>query len=349
MLRKINIINPKSVFSSLEDLSCGKTNIAKIYPKDFEIAYEETTPLEGYKIPVNEKTGEIFPNCCPAHKNLFQIGLEKLAKFPNCCEPHRKLLNTSWFNKADYSYYPLKLVTTLAYTYHCITKCIDNPEWYKEITDYIDYTKQSYGQLPEGFGSPFGLETYLYNLEKNIESLDEIPEEKKGKLLMYIKNYYKPVENRNHTDINILITTYKRWLKDFPFELTFFNHLKSSFENQLPILEGKGDTNIYTGLTGFKLQTYQGLIQYLVSVTETILKNINTVSLYEQGLITDVDKINIELINEAHKLKLKTLELNILNDRKGYITLLKRWFKDEKKYIKEITPFIKNLPQQRQS
>ena len=346
MVGKLNIINPTSFITSLEDYNCGKTSFVELNTKDYEIRYEETRPLAGYKIPINEETGEKFPNCCPSHKNLFQIGLEKFSKFPNCCEPHKKLLSANWFNKDNYSYYPLKFVTTLAYTFHCINKCIETPNWYKEITDYIEYTRQSYGQLPEGYGSPFGLETYLYNIEKSVEDLEGIPKEKRIKLLEFIKNYFKPIVKKRHTDINILINTYKRWLKDFPFELTFFSHLKPSFENQLPILEGKGETNIYTGLTGFKLQSYEGLIQYLVSVTETILKNINTLSLYEQGLITDVDKISMELINEAHRLKLKTLELKILNDRSGYLKLLKQWFKDEKKYIKEITPFIKNLPKQ---
>ena len=177
MYRNMNIINVDALLNAFDAINCGKIHVAQINSKDFEIKQEVTGPLEGYEAPVG------FPNCCEGHKQIFKIGVDRFAAFPNCCEGHKQLNTAKWFKKDYYSYLPVKLVTTIAYTWHCISKCIENPYWFKEIVDYIEYTKRSYGQFPDGYGSPFGLELYLYNLEKNIEGEKEIPLEKKEKLL----------------------------------------------------------------------------------------------------------------------------------------------------------------------
>src|SRR5690242_2362867 len=108
MYGNINIINPENFIQAFQDMNCGKTELAQLSSKDFEIVQRETKPLEGYVMP------DGFPNCCEGHKQIFQIGLERLAAFPNCCESHKALNSASWFNKANYSYMPLKLVTTIA-------------------------------------------------------------------------------------------------------------------------------------------------------------------------------------------------------------------------------------------
>jgi hypothetical protein len=148
--------------------------------KDFEIKQTETAPLDGFEWHTDTKDSEKkFPFCCEGHEKIYQFGIERLTAFPDCCADHKKLKKATWFNKTNYNYFPLKLVTTVSYTWHCIGKCIDNDNWYKEITDYIDYTKKSYGQFPKGYNSPLGVHEYLLLLEGNIEIEKEIPEFKK--------------------------------------------------------------------------------------------------------------------------------------------------------------------------
>lgn len=200
MHKTFNVINPEAFIKAIEDMQCRKTHIAQISSEDFEIKQYETQPLEGYEEPKG------FPNCCEKHKAFLRIGAERFAEFPNCCEGHKKLNTAEWFRKENYSYMPMKLVNTLSYTWHCIAKCMNNPNWYKEITDYIEYTKGSFGQFPHDFGSPLGTELYLYNLERNIEAEDEIPAEKKESLLAFIKKYSEPVADVEQTDINLLIS-----------------------------------------------------------------------------------------------------------------------------------------------
>jgi hypothetical protein len=336
MYRKMNIINPEAFLKAFNDMNCGNMHIAQISSKDFEVKQTETKPLDGYEAPKG------FPACCENHKQIFKIGVDRFAAFPNCCAGHKKLTAAKWFKKDNYAYLPLKLVSTIAYTWHCIGKCIDHTEWYKEITDYIEYTKGGYGQFPDDFGSPLGLELYLYNLERNIEAEKEIPEEKKERLIAFIKKYNEPVKEVEQTDINLLIGKYKEWMKIFPFELSFLSHLKPYFENQMPILSGKGETNIYTGLTGFKIITKKELVNFLVTVTLTILKEINTRQLYQENLLEDPKAVQIELALAKRKVELDALDKIDWGDRKGYIKLLKEWLSGEKRFVKEINTLFKD-------
>ncbi len=327
----MNIINVEAFLNAFEAVNCGEAHVAQISSKDFEIKQSLTQPLDGFEAPKG------FPNCCENHKRIFQIGVERFASFPDCCEGHRKLNSAKWFKKENYSYLPEKLVTTIDYTCHCISKCIENPGWFKEITDYIEYTKGSYGQFPDGYGSQFGLELYLYNLEKNIDNEKEIPSEKKERLLAFIRKYNEPVEEIEQTDLNILIGKYKEWLKIFPFELSFLSHLKPHFERQMPILSGKGKTNIYTGLTGFKITTKKELISFLVSTTLIIIKEINTRQLYQNNLLNDAKEMQVEIALAKRRVELEELDKSDWKDRHSYIKLLKEWLKGEKIFVKEIS------------
>src|SRR4051794_16240543 len=186
MVGDLTVINPEAFISAFEAIRCGKVHVASISNKDFEVKQKPTKPLDGYEAPSE------FPNCCEGHKQIFKIAEESLAAFPNCCKAHKKLNSAHWFKKENYSYLPEKLVTTVAYTFHCVSKCINSSDWYKKITDYIDYTKKSFGQFPEVYGPPLGCKMYLHNIEKNIEADKDIPVHKKEKILAFIQKYNEP-------------------------------------------------------------------------------------------------------------------------------------------------------------
>lgn len=333
----MNIINVEAFLNAFEAVNCGKAHVVQLDSKDFEIKQEETKPLKGFEFPEN------FPGCCESHKQIVAIGIEKLSKFPNCCEGHKRLNEAWWFKKEDYSYLPIKLVSTITYTWHCISSALEKPTWYKDITDYIDYTKKSYGQFPDGYGSPLGLDLYLFNLEKNLENEKDIPDNKKVKLIEFIKDYSKPVEEVEQVDLNLLISKYKDWLKVFPFELSFLTHLKPFFEKQMPIFSGKGETNQYTGLTGYKIKTKKELTTFLVSTTLTIVKELNTRKLYQENLLSNAKEMQIEIISAKRKIEIEQIDKTDWKDRKGYIKMLKKWLKGEKEYIKEIGLLFKDV------
>ncbi len=333
-LGTINIVNIEPFMKSFQDYHCGKTHVAQISSKDFEIKQFDTKPLGGFELNPG------FPHCCNNHTSLLKLAEEKFQAFPNCCEPHRNLIKAKWFLKDNYAYMPLKFVKTLTYTWHCITSSINNENWFKEITDYIEHTKRSFGQFPDGYGPPLGLDIYLHNLEGNLESTTEIPAEKRNPLLAFVKNYFDTKTEVEQADINLLISKYREWMKIFPFEISFFSELKPYFEKQIPILSGKGETNIYTGLTGFKLTTKRELIGFLANTTLKIIQEINSLHQYNNGLLTDAFEMQRQVIIARRKIEIEELDKASFADRKEYVKLLKKWLAGEKRFLSEIAPLI---------
>lgn len=331
MTGNITILNPDSFIKGFEDFQCGKIHAIQISSKDFLIAQWPVKPLKGYKSPKG------YPECCPSHKSIYKFSLNKYNSFPDCCEQHRQLNSAPWFKKENFSYLPMKITDSLSYTKHCIEISIEKSNWYKLITDYIDLTARSFGQLPEGYGPPLGLENYLLNIESNINSIKGIDSEKKNKIIGFVQNWGKGEASAEPIDLNLLITTYKTWVKDFPFDIPFFSHLKDHFEKQLPLVEKKNETNLYSGWTSVKLKSYPALIQFLVETTEKILTEINTLVLYEKGVITDFQKSKIDIINASHRFNLKHLTNNHIHGRSEYTRIIKDWFKYEKQYITELS------------
>ena len=80
-----------------------------------------------------------FPHCCQYHKNYFDAAATWFLSFPNCCEGHREIAQKPWFNKEKYRGLPLKMVTRFCYVQHHIEKQLSAPDWYEDITDYIEY------------------------------------------------------------------------------------------------------------------------------------------------------------------------------------------------------------------
>jgi len=317
----------------------------EIDAEHFTLSAFETKPIEGYEAPTNKETGEQFPNCCPFHKSVFEGAESWFLKFPNCCDQHKAMVSKWWYNKANYSGIAEKIVKQLSYTEHHISERINIDDWYKDITDYIEYNVSSFGH------PAIGLHLYLGNVKHYIKNTNsEIPKIKRQVLIEFIETYYNSpidIDKTNKTDLNVLYSTYQKWLKVFPFEISFFSTLKPHFEKQLPILNGKPETNIYSGMAKAKMHTKSSLIEALITLTNNLLTQVNGVTLYEKGLITDANKIKLELVINSRKLKLKQGYKNSSpNEEKRYRKILKEWYKDEKIFIDEITPLLKALPPQ---
>jgi hypothetical protein len=317
----------------------------EIDAEHFTLSAFEIKPIEGYEVPTNKETGEQLPNCCPFHKSVFEGAESWFSKFPNCCDQHKAMASKWWFNKANYSGIAEKIVKQLSYTEHHISERINIDDWYKDITDYIEYNVSSFGH------PAIGLHLYLDSVKhyiKNTES--EIPKIKRQALIEFIETYYNSpidIDKTNKTDLNVLYSTYQKWLKIFPFEISFFSHLKPHFERQLPILNGEPEYNPYLNMYKAKIHTKSSLIDTLLDITKSILTQINTVKLCKKGLLTEPEKIKFELVLNEREMELKQLyENNLKDEEKRYRKMLKKWFADEQRFIDKVTPFLKALPPQ---
>jgi hypothetical protein len=264
--------------------------------------------------------------------------------FPDCCEGHRKLKSAPWFKKEEYSYLPLKLVRAVNYSWFCINKNIDSENWRKSIADYIQVTARSFGQFPDGFGNPLGTSAYLNYLAGSIESSATLSKEKQDSLLKIIDDQFNTSEEDQAEipDIAALDRTYSDWIKAFPFELSFFRHLKPHFDSMRPFVRKVEEPNMYSGLVAAKLTTVDELVKWLIEVTGAILTEINTLKLHETGKLTDTNALQLELLLAERRQKLKEGYFNSSPDASTrYRRILKNWFKDEKQFIKELVPLLK--------
>ena len=314
--------------------------------QNFLIPFSEVKPIEGYEIPINEKTGKALPFCCDYHRKLY-YGIDRWYKnkFPNCCENHKVLASNQHFKKIDYKNVAIKVVQQLSYTEHIIRKKIDNIDWYDDITEYIEYNSFSFGH-PVSVGNNYYLNNVLGMLE-DANFFKSIDERKKDALIKFVKSFFEPIEKVESTDMNLLYSTYQNWLEIFPFELSFFGNLKNHFQNQFPILIGKPQTNRYLGTAKFNVHSKESLMIYLLSITDSIITQLNSNNLVENNLLTEPDKIKFEIVVSERKLKNKIGYLSNENDdKRKFADILNEWFADEKKFIDEVTPLLKAIPPQ---
>jgi hypothetical protein len=281
------------------------------------------------------------PNCRKRYEQAILIATEKFNAFPNCCNAHRKLNLAPWFNRKDFEGFPKLYADKLLYTWHHILHHIDGENWKDECCDFIEHIFKSFGSFPEGYGEALCMGMFIRDLTGLLKGLNEYTE-RRDKVLRFIDDYYtsKPTKK---SDLTILASTYNEWFKTFPFELSFLSHLKAHFEKNLPFLEST-HTNKYIGLTKGTMRTKESLVGLLVKITETVLTQINTLTLYESGCIDDIDKTELELILQERKQKLKQGYNNASKDPETrYRRILKAWFKDEIAFIKKLGPIAERI------
>lgn len=291
------------------------------------------------------------PNCSTLHKDLVHQFKEKLEKFPNCCKPHQKLNTLNLFSKDDFSRVPEWSADKILFAYHHFIEYIDRYDWYSEITQYVQYCIESFGKMPDNYGVPLNLDRFIDILPKLIEGNYEIIKsseiskaelkQRTIKILNYINSYFEVDEQKNK-NINILLAKYDEWYKIFPFELSYFKELKEHFRYTLPLFRERKHYNKYLGISVYETHSTESLTEFLIQTTQQIIAEINGLSLYQKGKLTEPKKIQLELIIENRKIELTEIGSIDYTKRGGYIKALKEWFESEKKFIKEITPLLTN-------
>ena len=324
-----------------------KNPVFEAQGSEYEVPFA-TEPTEG------NHSLESCENCRKHRLELIVDFKERLKEFPNCCDYHKNLSNKYFFDKKDYKNIDTITANKIMYSYHHILNNLDNDDWYNNIITYLNYNIESFGKVPIDCGEPFQLSNFyscllllLSNIEKEINS-DEISlvevrtRMNKIKKLIDIDN--KPLKEQNTTDLNILLSKYDEWFKAFPFDLPYFTPLKEHFKNLIPLHTGITRDNKYLGITEHEAHTKESLTVFLLQTTQNILTNINGATLYETGYLNNTEKIAIDLAVQNRKLELLELSKMPNTKKQEYIKVLKRWFKQEKKFIGDITPLLKALP-----
>ncbi len=326
---------------------CGKTwGWMLETERGFLAEPKETEPTIG------EHDFNTCDSCQSTHKELIKRltekfnGTERNKGFPFCCSQHSNLIKVKEFNRASFVSIPKMVADKIIYTNQHIKNNHKDENYYKDITDYIDYTVESFGQMPNDCGGALFIADYFFYVTDLLKRNTEISEERKNRLLEFLDAHQTPITKNKNTELNILLGTYQKWLKTFPFDISFFSELKPYFEKQLPILNGKPESNKYTGLAKVKMHTKGSLIDVLLSLTKNLLDKVNVPELRKNGTITDIQANQLEFAEAELNTKTAEITKQYSKGELKYVKTLKKWLQLHKDFFKEIAPLLKALPPQ---
>ena len=316
------------------------TRIIK-YDADFYILPYEIEPTKGKSdFNTSEETLECLSDLTIRLRQLFD-GNSESPGFPYWNQYHSKLVELPDFNLNDFTKTPEMTAKKVIYSLQHIDNNFNSEDWFYEITQYIDFVIDSFGRFPYGFGMGVFYEDFIRNMIVYLNLFVDMPEDKKIKLKEYFAGY---LELENETDLNLLYDIYQKWLNIFPFDLnSYFGELKEYFSGGVPVFDGGFVRNKYSGALEVSIHNNDSLIVFLLNITNELLTKINGVVLYENGLITDTNKLKMELVINNRKLELKYgYKIDSNSDQEKFRVMIEKWFEDEKKFIDEIKPLIKN-------
>jgi hypothetical protein len=315
----------------------------EIDAESFSLSQVDIHPPDGHELPVNSESGNAFPLCCAFHTKLSLDIKKWYEKFPLCCDGHTKMAEKEWFEKQNYAHVPEKVLRQISFTEYVIKKEIHKENWYKLITDYLEFNVMSFGHPAIGLHLYLGpIRHWMIHPNKNEK---DITAEKRSRILEFINEYYSEPKGKR-ADLNLLFSTYQKWLKVFPFETPYFRELKQYFENQLPFIDGKVNVNMYSGVAKVKLHTQSELVEVLTDLTKKVLSKVSVEDLLKNKLVTDLNEHKLKLVRSGHRLAQSAL-LNSYSRRElGYIKLLKKWIANEKKYFDEMVLLLDNSRQE---
>jgi hypothetical protein len=300
----------------------------------WDLGYE-TKPQCEYEKPAS------FPLCCGYHKSLKNQIDTWFENFPDCCESHKKLKQKQWFSKEKYISIADKIIIQIDYTTNFISKNINTSNWYKDITDYIDYSLESYGTPNVGANQYFlSMKDWIKKDNENIYINEN--SWKKNQLLEFLES--KTTNNtkiKKETDLNLLQSTFQKWVKSLP-DILIFSDYKKEYIGKFPIdlFLHDGEYNRFTQLTKYKSRTKSELIEILIKQTQSILEFLTSKNSYQTGDMSFKTKYEIDIISEKHELSQKQLLTDYSKQEIHYVKILKKWLANEKTFINEIKPLI---------
>ena len=298
--------------------------------------YIRVTPFE-VKPPKDIEFNEDFPNCCDFHSSIHRDLKMFIDKFPNS-QRERDVVKNLGLGKEDLKYILETVPKQVKYVEQHIQNEKNKDDWYEDITDYIEYNLDS-------LGSPsFGQGTMIYALKHWIKnSTIELDQYKRDKLLVFFEPYLDPKKKIESADLNVLHSIHQKWIKSFPFELSYFEGLKPVLEKRMPFLSEKPRENRYSKIAKAKMHTESSFVDALVELTKSLLARIDSVKLVEQGKIDSFDQKKLEMIKEERKIKNMALLKQYNKQERRYIKTIKKWLKDEKEFFDELKMFEKQL------
>lgn len=314
------------------DVKCGNRNV-QYFTATFLAKPYSIDPTEGSAHDYKECEG-----CKNAKLNIEEQLKRKFVRFPFCCEWHQKLLKVNEFNKMDYANVPQITADKIIYCYQHIINSQDKDDWKQDITNYLEYAIESFGNFPEGYGVPLFIQDFMEHLIFRVEHNEDLKKEVKDYVISYINGFKKPISSENVNPFNLLISRYNVWLKLFPFDLPEFKHAKEYFEERTPLVIEEVSYNPYSKSSKGMLITENKLVDYLNSLTHKLLQKIDIANLQKNEELSQYYSIIIASDYEIESGRLFNL---FSNNELKYIDFIKKWIDVQKNYFQQTKELFK--------
>jgi len=324
----IIFVDPAKAIEVMKKFHAGE--IVYVSAEDVEFRAYDLLALPELSMPA------AFPECCEGHREMYQSMKDEFERFPNCCTWHKQLMAAPWFNKSNYLYMPLKVMTSFAYTISFIKEYMNTPDWHKRIKDYLETTIRSFGQFPLNYGPPIGLSQYASIIRNNLPLIDELTPEKHMAIEAILNGHVRSGKDKSEFDFDLLMSIYHEWLRIFPFEIPYLQPLRAHLENTIPILKAELETNMFTGHTTYSLKSKAELLDFIKKATTIIITDLNAGKLFEKGALNNVKETALKLLLANRRLEIEELQLPKRADQNAYLKLLKKWLKGEKRFIADL-------------
>ena len=217
---------------------------------------------------------------------------------------------------------------------------IQDEDWFESITDFIGYNIDSFG-MTKGQASGFGAGVYIQLLVQFIKNANftDVPNNK-YKLLDYLTPFVDESLKSERDCKSLILETYNKWLELFPFELSHFSDIREKYKNHLPLLYRiPPRINRFTEQLSATSYTQKDITSFLLNETDKLHREFNGTVLFEKGLITNDNKVYIELINKTRLLKLEELREKTPFES-TVLQMINHWLNCEREYVNEVKNLI---------
>ena len=293
--------------------------------------YEASVIARPYAIKAT--LGEHDYRSCEGCQNNRQTIEESLkgreSKFPLCCEYHKRLLGIQGFNVSVYKTTASMCADKVIFSYQHILNNQDSNTWQNDIQQYLNYVVDSFGCFPEGFGEPLFLSDYLKYLAQLVDNNPDIRKEVKEYVHFFIEQLYKPRVKGD--PIKLLLDTYDRWLKLFPFSISVFSDLRETYARRTPLLVTQKTSNPYSNMVRFNLITPDELIEFLSGITRKLFEDVSVSIMSKIAPIYAkyyIELIQQQMIVDSHQLPASA--------SLPYAKIIKKWLSSQIRFTKEL-------------
>jgi hypothetical protein len=274
----------------------------------------KSSPLKGFDSDKLFQNSELFLNSIEESANKW------FQEFPECCDDHKQLSEMGNFDKKKFDFIPNQILNNVKYFVYAIDTFIDKEGGINEIRDYLDYLTQSLGS--PNFGGHIFESNVKHFIENGSLTDKDFNDDQRIELLQLFEPEISPIDIEER-DFASLYTIFQNWIDAIP-NIGQFKELKSKFNGKVPmdIFAMESKTNKYLDRITFKTRSKNELLEFLINLTNDILKISRNEVKKENYNKNEI----ITIAEERLKIKQNILLNKTTNElESNYLDLIEKW------------------------